>query len=125
MTDYDRLVDHYVAMWNKADAGNRKRLIAALWSEDCIHTNKRAEWHGHAAMLERVTGSYEKSIRDGGHRFEAMGNTEGYRNVVRLNWHMRPAGGGKIVAQGFELLVLADDGRIKADYQFIDPTPNP
>ncbi|MEO8558430.1 MAG: hypothetical protein ABI439_05165 [Rhodospirillales bacterium] len=72
-------------------------------------------------MLERVTGSYEKSIRDGGYRFEAMGNTEGYRNIVRLNRYMRPANGGKIVAQGFELLVLADDGRIKADYQFINP----
>jgi hypothetical protein len=26
----------------------------------------------------------------------------------------------EIVATGFEFLVLADDGRIRADYQFID-----
>ncbi|MEO8558429.1 MAG: hypothetical protein ABI439_05160 [Rhodospirillales bacterium] len=30
MTDYDRMVDRYVAMWNEADAEKRKRLIAEL-----------------------------------------------------------------------------------------------
>jgi len=123
MADYDQLIDRYVTMWNEADPDRRRQQIAALWSEDCLHANKRAEWRGHAQMMERVTGSYEKSIRDGGYRFEPLGNTEGYRNVVRFNWYMRPANGGKIAAQGFELLTLADDGRIQADYQFIDPTP--
>ena len=123
MNAYNRLIDRYVAMWNETDPERRQELIAELWSEDCLHSNKRAEWRGHAAMMERVTGSYEKSIRGGGYRFEAMGNTEGYRNVVRFNWYMRPADGGPIAAKGFDLLVLEDDGRIAADYQFIDPMP--
>lgn len=123
MTAYDQLVERYVALWNEADLAERRRMIAELWSEEGVHANKRTEWRGHAQMMERVTGSYEKSIRDGGYRFETAGNAEGYRNVVRFNWYMRPASGGKVAAQGFELLVLDDGGRIAADYQFIDPTP--
>ncbi len=123
MTDYKQLVDRYVAMWNEPDTEDRRKMIAALWTEDCLHANKRAEWRGHMAMDERVTVSYEKSIRDGGNVFVAAGNVDGYRNVVRFNWYMKRAASGAIAAQGFELLVLADDGRIAADYQFIDPTP--
>ena len=123
MTAYGQLVERYVALWNEADAAERRRMIAELWSEECVHANKRTEWRGHVQMMDRVTDSYERSIRDGGYRFEAAGNAEGYRNVVRFNWHMRPASGGKVAAQGFQLLVLDDGGRIAADYQFIDRTP--
>lgn len=124
MTEYRHLIDRYVAMWNENDAGRRRQAIAALWSVDGLHANKRAQWRGHAQMMERVTASYEKSIREGGYRFEPAGNADGFRNVVRFNWYMRPAGGGGIAAQGFELLVLDEEGRIAADYQFIDPTPS-
>lgn len=123
MTAYSQLVERYVAVWNEADAAERRRMIAELWSEEGLHANRRTEWRGHAQMMDRVTGSYEKSIRDGGYRFETAGNAEGYRNVVRFNWYMRPASGGKVIAQGVELLVLDEGGRIAADYQFIDPTP--
>jgi len=123
MNEYNDLVDRYVALWNEADPDQRRRRIAELWHENGLHANRRAEWRGHAQMMERVTGSYEKSIRDGGHRFEPASPPEGYRNVVRFTWYMRPQQGGAIAAQGSELLVLAPDGRIAADYQFIDPTP--
>ncbi len=123
MTDYEQLVERYVALWNESDGPQRRNRIAELWAEDGTHANKRAEWRGHQAMDARVTGSWEKSIRDGGNVFVAAGNAEGYRNVLRFNWYMKRASGGQIAAQGFELLVLASDGRIAADYQFIDATP--
>jgi hypothetical protein len=123
MSDYNELIRRYVALWNETDPAQRRRRIAELWHEDGLHANRRDEWRGHERMMARVTGSYEKSIRDGGYRFEPAAPAEGYRNVVRFTWHMRPQGGGPVAAQGFELLVLASDGRIAADYQFLDPTP--
>ena len=123
MTDYERLVDRYVAMWNEGDAGRRRQAIVELWAPDGLPAHQRGEWRGHQAMEERVTGSWEKSVRDGGNVFVSAGNVEGYRNVLRFNWHMKRAASGATAAKGFELLTLAEDGRIAADYQFIDPMP--
>jgi hypothetical protein len=33
---------------------------------------------------------------------------------------MVPAGGGEALAVGIDLLLLAPDGRIRADYQFVE-----
>jgi hypothetical protein len=40
--------------------------------------------------------------------------------VVKFNWEMVPAGGGEAAAIGLEILILGPDGRIEADYQFIE-----
>jgi len=40
--------------------------------------------------------------------------------VVKFNWEMVPADGGETAAVGLEILVLGPDGRIEADYQFIE-----
>ncbi|TCO35253.1 hypothetical protein EV652_101132 [Kribbella steppae] len=40
--------------------------------------------------------------------------------MVKLRWAMVPSGGGETLAIGIDLLLLAPDGRITADYQFIE-----
>lgn len=43
------------------------------------------------------------------------------RDVVLFGWEMVTTPDGEPVGGGTEVLLLDDDGRIVADYQFIDP----
>ena len=77
-------------------------------------------------LLEaRVAGAHEKWVKAGGFVFRSVNNAEDHHNGVRFNWEMVPAAGGAAAAVGFDFLVLADDGRIRLDYQFLDRPPAP
>ena len=114
------LVERYVALWNECDPDKRRGEIAALWTPDGLHCTKTPTCHGYAALEERVTRSYERSIAPGLNVFRHADNVDAHHNVLRFNWHMHRKATDEIIATGFEFFVLADDGRIQADYQFID-----
>ena len=120
MTDSKELVERYVALWNEPDADKRRQEIVALWAPEGLHYAKSHTCHGYCALEDRVTRSHERSIAPGVNVFRHAGNIEAHHNVVRFNWHMLRRATGEISAVGFEFFVLADDGRIAADYQFID-----
>jgi hypothetical protein len=125
MTKLDELVDRYVAVWNEPDADRRRECIAALWAEDGAHFTPSLEARGYRALEARVTGAYEKWVKAGGFVFRSARNVETHHAGVRFNWEMVPAAGGAPAAVGFDFLVLADDGRIRLDYQFLDRPPAP
>lgn len=118
--DINRIVDRYVAVWNEPDTDKRRLDIVSLWTPDGLHYAKSHTCHGYAALEDHVTRSYERSIAPGLNIFRHAGNVETHHNVARFNWHMLRKDTEEIVATGFEFLVLADHGRIRADYQFID-----
>jgi hypothetical protein len=120
MQNPTELVDRYVALWNEADVDRRREAIVALWTPDGLHYAKNQTCHGYRALEDRVARSYERSVAPGLNRFRHADNVEAHHNVVRFNWHMVRKADDHIVAVGFDFLVLADDGRIAADYQFID-----
>ena len=113
-------VERYVALWNETDAKKRRAEIEALWSPDGQHYTKAAAYNGYAELEERVNRSYERSIAPGLNVFRHADNIDAHHNVIRFNWHMQRKATDEIMATGFEFLVLADDGRIRTDYQFID-----
>jgi hypothetical protein len=118
MTTQD-LVERYVALWNQPDAGLRRMAIASLWLPDGVHYVKEREARGYAALEQRVTGAYEKNVRDNGNRFRARPGVQRLRDVVTFNWEMLPRDGEAVLAVGLEFLVLDTDNRIITDYQFI------
>lgn len=120
---FAELADRYVALWNETDAGARRDAIATLWVPEGEHYVRTLQAKGHAALERRVIGSHEKNVRDGGFRFRTTGDAQLLQNTVMFHWEMVPAAGGPVAALGLEFLVLAEDGRIAIDYQFILPTP--
>ena len=120
MIEANQIVERYVALWNEPDTDKRRVEIGALWAPDGLHYAKSHTCHGYAALESRVTRSYERSIAPGLNIFRHANNIEAHHNVVRFHWHMQRKSTEEIVATGQELLVLDDDGRIRADYQFID-----
>ena len=69
----------------------------------------------------RVTTSHQTNVAERNYWFEIDGGVEQLRDMVKFNWRMGPQGGGSIAATGLIVMLLADDGRIRIDYQFIDP----
>ena len=122
-TNFAELADRYAALWNLTDAGARRDAIASLWVPEGEHYVRTLQAKGYAALEQRVTGSHEKNVRDGGFLFSTTGDAQLLQNTVMFHWQMVPAAGGPVAALGLEFLLLAEDGRIAKDYQFILPTP--
>lgn len=120
----EELAERYVAAWNEPDPTARRTAIAGLWVPEGEHYVRTLQAKGYEALHQRVTGSHEKNVRDAGFRFVRAGDVQFLRDAVMFHWHMVPAAGGPVAALGLEFLVLAGDGRIAVDYQFILPTPS-
>ena len=123
MENINDLVDRYVAVWNESDIDKRRLAIVALWEPEGTHLAKRHDCKGYAMIEDRVTRSYNASTAPGLNTFRHAGNIDAHHNIVRFNWHMVRKETQQIAAVGFEMLVLGEDGRIRADYQFNDPNP--
>jgi hypothetical protein len=113
-------VDRYLGMWNEADPTRRRQLIEELWSPDCANFMTTREVRGHDALEERVRLSWEKWGRDAGCLFR-LRHFDTHHRALRVTWEMVNAGDGKLRSVGTEFLLLAADGRIREDYQFIEP----
>ncbi|UUZ81351.1 nuclear transport factor 2 family protein [Paenibacillus sp. P26] len=120
MNELNKFAQLYAVVWNEADPGLRRSMIAQLWSEDAVHYTESLEAHGHEAIERRVAGAYEKFVEAGGFVFQASEQAESHHQAVRLRWEMVPAEGGKAAAAGTVFVLLGSDGRIRSDYQFTD-----
>lgn len=136
MSDAQELAERYVAVWNEPDAETRRKAIQELWTEDGLHLLeppeeivKRAEEigvtatleaRGHEELVRRVTRAYDEFVAPGQFVFRPHGEAAALQDMVKLRWEMVPAGGGEVLAVGIDLLLLAPDGRIRTDYQFIE-----
>ena len=118
--ELDDLVERYVAVWNEPDAVVRRRMVEELWTPDGANFTKANEWRGYEALEARVRGAHEKWVRDGGCLFR-LRSADSHHDAVRFLWETVAIGDGRVVSVGTELLLLAGDGRIRADYQFIEP----
>jgi hypothetical protein len=135
--DVKDLTSRYVAAWNEPDPARRRQAIRELWAEDGIHvlqppaefrqaaaglgfTSAALEARGHDELEVRVSRAYQDFVAPGEFTFRPRDNADALRNVVKFSWEMIPAAGGEAAATGLEILVLGPDGRIEADYQFID-----
>jgi hypothetical protein len=136
LSQQEELADRYVAIWNEPDAEIRRKAVAELWTEDGVHLLeppeeivKRAEEigvtatleaRGHEELVRRVARAYDEFVKPGQLEFQRHGEVAVLRDMVKLRWAMVPAGGGDALAIGIDLLLLAPDGRIITDYQFIE-----
>ncbi len=119
MDNAQQLADRYVAAWNETDAERRRQSIADLWTPEGEHYAGTREVRGYAALGERIRGSHEKNVRDGGHRFRAVKGARALHDAVTFNWEMLPADSEEVAASGFIFLLVDSQGRIRVDYQYL------
>lgn len=121
MTDLNDLVDRYVAVWNEPDPQARRQRVAELWTPDGSHFTQTREFHGYPALEERVAEAYGQFVAGGAYRFSSRHNSVGHHDAVKFNWAMVSTANDETVAIGFDVLLLDEQGLIRADYQFNDP----
>lgn len=116
------VVKNYVAVWNEPDADERRGRIRATWAPDGTTCYRLLDARGHEAIEARVTGSWDKWLREGKYVFQPA-SVVCHHDVVKFDWVMVSVPGGEVEARGLSFLLLDTDGRIKHDYQF-NPTAN-
>ena len=58
-----------------------------------------------------------------GYEFTPTGTAEGHHNVVRFTWDLVSRADGSAPAAGFDVITLAEDGRISTVTGFLDRLP--
>lgn len=134
MSHPTELAERYVAVWNEPSADARRAAVGELWAEDGVHilqppeeAVKAAEKlsisaifqaRGHDELTARVDRAYEEFVASGAMTFRRRGAAIRVHDVVRLSWEA--VSKGEVVGCGTDFLILDADGRIHADYQFIE-----
>lgn len=131
------LAERYVALWNEPDLERRRATVRELWTEDGgqildppheIREQAAAlgffafvlEARGHAALEQRVAIAYEQFVAPGHAAFRLRRTPVQLGDVLRFEWDYAPLDGSAASGGGTEFALLAPDGRIRTDYQFID-----
>jgi hypothetical protein len=120
MTDYAAVVDRYIAAWNEPDEAARRAAVAGLWTADGTYTDPLADAAGPGAIAAVIAAGRDMFP---GHEFRALPTVDGHHDLVRFGWELVPTGGGESVAAGFDVAVLAGDGRIRSVLGFLDKVP--
>jgi hypothetical protein len=121
MSHAEDIAKRDVHIWNETDPAARRAEVTALWTENGTHYVRAREVHGHADLEVRVATSHQTNVVERNYWFEVTGGVEQLRDLIKFNWRMVPQGGSAIAATGSIVALLADDGRIRIDYQFVDP----
>jgi hypothetical protein len=124
MNDAAAFAEKYLAVWNEPDALKRRAGVEDLWVLAGGHYSYSFARRGYDELDDRVSGAYEQWVNERGFLFRPMDDATGRDGVVKFHWEMVPAAGGDAVSVGFDFVILAEDGRIEVDYQFVEP-PQP
>ena len=120
MSDLERVIDCYFAIWNETDAGRRRDLIARTWTEDASYLDPLLSGDGPDGIDAMVRGVQE---RFPGHRFRRSGEIDVHHDRVRFGWELVPAEGQAPLVAGVDFGVVAADGRWRTVTGFLDHAP--
>jgi hypothetical protein len=118
MSEAEALADRYVALWNDPNPAQRRNTIYSLWAPEGVHYMGTKEARGYDALEERIKGSHERNVRDGGYLFRRAKTPQFLKNAVAFNWEMFSVNGCEVAAESSGLLILDERGRILTDYLF-------
>ncbi|WP_187368340.1 nuclear transport factor 2 family protein [Ruania zhangjianzhongii] len=114
----NHIVDGYLATWNSAP-GERASLLAEHFSPELTYTDPMAQVTGHdglTALIDSIQAQFPDFV------FAPIGTPDAHHDQVRFQWGLGPAGGEPVVI-GFDVAVLAADGRIQDVRGFLDKVP--
>jgi hypothetical protein len=119
MADIQDIVERYIATFNEGDADRRRAKLAALYSPEGTYTDPHVELRGPEQIDAFIASTQE---RFPGYEFRLGGPVDSHHNQARFQWHAGPAGEAEPTFVGFDVLV-ADDGKVREVYGFLDATP--
>jgi SnoaL-like protein len=120
MSDVNNTIDRYIAIWNETDANRRRELIAQTWTSDASYVDPLVAIKGRDAIDATVAGVQQQFP---GHTFKVAGPVDAHHNVARFTWELASDGATEPLVVGFDVAVLADDGRLQEVHGFLDKVP--
>ena len=119
MSDFDTVVQRYLAAWNEIDPARRRAAVADVCATDVSYVDPLAAVQGHAG-LDGLIGAVQAQFP--GYVFTPGGPVDAHHEQARFTWHLGPAGQEPVVV-GFDVAQLGPDGRIRTVLGFIDRAP--
>jgi hypothetical protein len=119
MSDMNELVGRYIDTWNEKDPAARRAAVQALWADDGRYVDPLADVAGHEgidAVISAVQAQFPGFV------FRLGPSVDAHHHLARFTWELGPEGEESVVT-GFDVAVLAADGRIQDVHGFLDKVP--
>lgn len=118
--DLDAVADRYIAAWNEADAGRRRRFVERAFTEDARYADPIGTGDGQAGIDALIAAV---QTRFPGYRFRRRGEARGFGDRILFSWDLAAAG-EPALAGGTDVGVVAPDGRLAEVVGFLDFAPS-
>jgi hypothetical protein len=119
MSDINDTVERYIEAWNETDPAARRAAVDALTTPDVTYIDPIAVAEG-ADAFDATIAAVQGQFPD--FTFRLAGAPDAHHDQARFTWELGPAGGEALVV-GFDVVLLAPDGRIRAVHGFLDKVP--
>ncbi|MET9296107.1 nuclear transport factor 2 family protein [Streptomyces sp. NPDC003077] len=117
---YETAVARYFEAWNATDPAARAKAVAAAFTEDGSYTDPLADVTGHDG-IGAVIGTVHEQFP--GYSLRPLGAVDGHHRIARFGWELVSGADGSSPVAGFDVVTLADDGRIDSVLGFLDRLP--
>jgi ketosteroid isomerase-like protein len=119
-TAHQDAVRRYFAAWNAATPEELAEAVAAAFTEDATYTDPLVDVAGHEGLTAAIAGARQQFP---GFGFELTGTPDAHHGLVRFTWDLVSTADGSAPAAGFDVVTLAEDGRISSVSGFLDRVP--
>jgi len=113
------LVIDYLDAWNATDPADRRARLERLCAPGVRYVDPLADVTGIEAF-DGLIGAVQEQFP--GLRFAPVGDVDAHHDVCRFRWGLGPEGVEPVVI-GFDVAVVAADGRIATVHGFLDRVP--
>lgn len=120
MTVHEDAIQRYFAAWNASGAEEVEKAVAAAFTEDGTYTDPLVEVKGHEGIAAAISGAHAQFP---GYAFKQTGTPDAHHDIARFTWELVSKADGSAPAAGFDVIVLAEDGRIRTVNGFLDRLP--
>ncbi|GAA1364436.1 nuclear transport factor 2 family protein [Streptomyces beijiangensis] len=120
MSVHETAVARYLEAWNAKGAENIAKAVAAAWTEDGSYTDPLVEVIGQDGVAAVIAGAQAQFP---GFEFRQAGAVDGHHGIARFGWELVSVADGSAPVAGFDVIALAEDGRIRTVHGFLDRVP--
>jgi hypothetical protein len=119
MSDFDGVLERYLAVWNETDPAARRKAIEEVFADGVRYVDPLAAVDGRDALAALIGAVHQQFP---GFVFTAGGPVDAHHDQARFTWHLGVPGEEATVV-GFDVAEVDADGRISQVLGFLDKVP--
>jgi hypothetical protein len=119
MSDFDGVLERYLAVWNETDPAARRKAIEEVFADGVRYVDPLAAVDGRDALAALIGAVHQQFP---GFVFTAGGPVDAHHDQARFTWHLGMPGEEATVV-GFDVAEVDAAGRISQVLGFLDKVP--